>query len=131
MVIIIKTCDQYPYKFHFGYFFSSIIVTPFCEGKIDFQKKAPWRNWVISFCLKDDEKNLGEILVWKMIKITNIFWLTNIFFSNLNTINLEYIVGYTGFRKIKKTNNSWEMNSLEFHRNMKGCVLEVSSRGLG
>ena len=86
MVKFIKTCDQYPHKFHFGYFFSSIILTPFCEGKIDFQKNAPWRNWVTSFCQEDDEKNLGEILVWKVIKIDYIhFFDSQIFFSVILT----------------------------------------------
>ena len=30
MVEFIKTCDQYPRKFHFGHYFSSIILSFFC-----------------------------------------------------------------------------------------------------
>ena len=34
MVEFIKTCDQYPYKFSFCYFFSSILFLLFCLGEI-------------------------------------------------------------------------------------------------
>ena len=38
MVQRIKTCDQYPREFDFGYFFSVTILPFFCWGKINFQK---------------------------------------------------------------------------------------------
>ena len=38
MIEFIKTCHQCPRKFNFGHFVGSIILPPFCWGKIDFQK---------------------------------------------------------------------------------------------
>ena len=38
MVEFIKTCEQYLLKFNFGNFFNSILLSPFCWGKIDLQK---------------------------------------------------------------------------------------------
>ena len=39
MMEFIKTCDQHPSKFNFGYFFSSIILPSFFWGKQIFKKK--------------------------------------------------------------------------------------------
>ena len=87
---LIKTCDQYPHKFNFGHFFSSIIL-PLSTGENGFSKT------VVS----------GKS--WKVSVI---------------------IVVYTGLRK-KFKKYSGEIKSLGVHRNMRGCILEFNSEGLG
>ena len=51
MVEFIKTCNQYPNKFNFCHFFSSITLPPFCWVKNRFSENPVWRKMVISFCL--------------------------------------------------------------------------------
>ena len=62
MVGFIKACDQY--LINFGIFFESMIPSPtspffFVQEKI-FSENAVLEEWVISFCLVDNDKNAGE-----------------------------------------------------------------------
>ena len=41
----IKTCDQYPCKFIFGHFFSSVVLPPFLLGKNIFSKNIVLGKW--------------------------------------------------------------------------------------
>ena len=61
MVEFIKTCDQYPRRFHFGHFFSSIIWS---WGKNRNPENAVREEWAIFFCLVDNNKNLGQRCAW-------------------------------------------------------------------
>ena len=51
MVEFIKTCNQYPHKFNFCRFFSSITLSPLCWVKNRFSENPVCRKLVISFCL--------------------------------------------------------------------------------
>ena len=64
MVEFFQTCHQYPGKFNFGHFFSSIILPSFCWKNNRPSKNPVLRKWVISFCMKGDHKNLGEKFAW-------------------------------------------------------------------
>ena len=81
-VEFIKTCDQYPRKFNFDHFFSSIILPLLYRGKNRSPENAVRVEWVISFCLGESWGNKQK---WK----GSVFWLTNVCSSNLNTINLN------------------------------------------
>ena len=66
MVGFNKTCCQYPHKFNFGHFFSSIVsfLSPLSAGGINFQKMLPGE--MVNFLLPgDDDKNLGEPFLGK------------------------------------------------------------------
>ena len=53
--------DQYPRRFDFDNFFNSIILPPsFYWGKIRSSEKVVWEEWVFSFFLGGNGKNLGE-----------------------------------------------------------------------
>ena len=72
VVEFIKTCDQYPRRFNFGNFFNSILVglilvppRPFCWGKNRSSGNAAREEWVISFCLGGNYKNLEESFAWE------------------------------------------------------------------
>ena len=137
MVEFTKTCNQYRHKLNVGHFFSSIILPPFCLKKIDFQKNAVRRNWVISFNLGCDDMNLGESFVMTWLKMNrfkmNRFWLINVFSGNLNTINLKLFRNRRGIYRFKKKlmKYSWKINPLGVHRSMRGCILDVNSEGRG
>ena len=68
MAEFIKTCDQYPRRFNFGNFFNSIILLPSPKphpllillGKNRSLENAVREEWVISFCLGSNDRNLGE-----------------------------------------------------------------------
>ena len=62
MVEFIKIGEQYPRRFNFDKFFSSIILSSptFCWGKNRSSENAVQEEWVISFCLRGNDKNLGE-----------------------------------------------------------------------
>ena len=61
MVEFIKTCGQYPRRFIFGIFFYSIILSPpFLLGKNRSSVNAVQKEWVNSFCLGGNDKNLRE-----------------------------------------------------------------------
>ena len=53
--------------------------------------------------------------------------------SNLNTMNSKHFFNHSGIYKFEKKikKYSGEINPLGFHRNMRGCILEVNSAGLG
>ena len=71
MVGLNKTNCQYPHKFYFGHFFSSIVsfLSPLSTGGINFQKNAAWGKWLISFILpRGDDKNRGAVLLREMSK---------------------------------------------------------------
>ena len=72
-VEFIKTCDQYPHKFNFGHFFSSIILPPFCCGKNRFSENAVQVKQVISFCLR--ESFIGAISKNEKIQFLAYKWL--------------------------------------------------------
>ena len=90
MLKFIKICDQYPCRLNFGNFFNSMILSfPLSAGeKCIFRKGC--LGGVISFFPGGDDKNLWESFAWghEQKGIDSIFWLTNVFASNLNTINL-------------------------------------------
>ena len=106
-------------------FFSSIILL---------SKNAVPEIWVAFFCVWGDCNNLEESFVWgyEWNWTDLIFWLTNVCFSNLNTIKLNllyhYVRVYRFERKFMKY--SGEINPLRVHRNIAMCILEVNSEGL-
>ena len=58
---------QYPSKFYFLYFCSSIILYSFLgggRGKIDLQKTLVVENGWFSLCMGSEGKNLGESFAW-------------------------------------------------------------------
>ena len=67
-VEFIKTCDQYPCTLNFGNFFNFIILCTFCWGKNRSSEKAAGEDWVTSFCLGDNDKNQGRVLLGGMSK---------------------------------------------------------------
>ena len=88
---------------------------PSAEEKI-FSENAVQEEWEISL------KTWGIVLLGGMSKNEQIqfFLLTNVFASNLNTINLKLFLNHSGiyrFRKIFKK-DSGEINLLGVHRNM-------------
>ena len=64
MVEFIKTCDQYPRRFNFGNFFNSITPPSFLLGENRSSENAVWEEWVISFSLGGNVKNLKESFAW-------------------------------------------------------------------
>ena len=60
MVEFIKTRDQYPCRFNFGTFFNSIIPHSLLLGKNRSLGNAVWEEWIVSFCLRGNDENLGE-----------------------------------------------------------------------
>ena len=60
-------------------------------------------------------------------------WLTNVFDSNLNTINLKLFRNHGGIKRLEKKfkKYSGEINPLWVHRNMRGCILKINSEGQG
>ena len=106
MVEFIKTCDQYPRKFNLGNFFNSIILSPpFCWEKNRSSENTVQEEWVISFRLGGNDKNLGVSLLGGMSKneLIKFFDSQNVFASNLKTINLKLFCnrGIYRFRKRK------------------------------
>ena len=67
------------------------ILSPLSAAGNIFSRNTAWGNWVMSFCLEIDDKNLGESFTWghELNWKDSIFWLTNVFFCNLNTVNLK------------------------------------------
>ena len=79
IVKFFKTCDQYPHKFIFGYFFSSIILSPFCWGKNIFSKNRGWRGVMI--------RAWGKVLLRAMSKNEQIqFFDSQIYFPVILTL---------------------------------------------
>ena len=134
MVEFIKTCDQYPYKFNFCHFFSSIILLPFCWGKykkrclgemVNFllpRQEVMIRTWG-KFLLRDRSKNAQIQLFDSHMHFPVILtpWIWNFFAT---------VVRNTGLKKFKKHSGE-NINPLGVHRNMRGCILKVNSEGLG
>ena len=102
--------------------------------KIDLQKTV-CEEWVSSFCLEGNYKNLGESFAWRheWKWPDSIFWLTNVFASNLNTITLKLFHNHGGIYRFRKKfkKDSGEINPLWVHGNMRGCILEVYCEKLG
>ena len=116
MVEFIKTCDQYPCKFNFGHFFSSLILLPFCWEKI--QKMLCGGNGKFPPAWSVNDKNLGEIFALGHSKNEQIH-----FFDS----QMHFLVILTPW--------IWNLSATMVHytgfRNMRGCILEVNSEGLG
>ena len=68
MVEFVKTCDQYPHKFTFGHFFSSIICPLSAGKKIDLQKTLFRRNEQFPSELGMMIKTWGRVLLVGMSK---------------------------------------------------------------
>ena len=129
----IKTCDQYPCKFNFGHFFSSTILLPFCWEKI--QKTLlrdmvnfllpgvvmirTWGRFLLRYISKNEKIQLFDSQMHFPVILTP--WIWN--FS-------ATMVWNTGLKKFKKHSGE-NINPLGVHRNMRGCILEVNSEGLG
>ena len=108
---------------NFRNFFSSIILSPHPLSAKEniYSENAVREECGISFCLGDTDKNLGEsFCLGAWVKMNRfIIWLTNVFASNLNTINLKFFRNQGGicrfWKKFKK--DSGEINPFEVIRN--------------
>ena len=122
IVKFIKTCDQYPLRFHFVNFFICKFSNFFnCWGKNRSSENAAWEEWVISFCLGDNDKNLGgEFCLGVWVKTNRFNFLNhNVFASNLNTINLKLFCNHGGIYR-------WPASLLKmslFHRCFSNILL--------
>ena len=127
-------CDQYLLKFNFGHF-SASWSSPFLLGKTRFSKKRCLGE-IYNFLLPGVVmiRIWGRSLLRDMSKkwTASVFWLRNVFSSNLNSMNLKLFCNhgmiYSFGKKFKKY--SGEMNPSGVHRNMRGCVREVNSEGI-
>ena len=61
------------------------------------------------------------------------FFDSNVFSSNINTISLKLFRNHGGIYRFEKKSkkHSGRINLLGVHRNIRGCILEVNSEGLG
>ena len=74
MVEFNKTCDQYPCRFKFGNFFSSIIPPPpFPLGKNRSSENAVLEAWVISVAWEIMIKTWGRVLLGGISKKEHFF----------------------------------------------------------
>ena len=62
MMEFIKTYGEYTCRFNFGIFFfkSIILLSPFLLEKNRSSENAVQQEWVISFCLGDNDKKMEE-----------------------------------------------------------------------
>ena len=102
-------------------------------GETDFRKNAAWGEWLISFCLWHDDKNLGASFECgkSWVKMPRI----NAFSRNVNSINLKVFPTHSGISKFEtKFNNhsgGREIKPWGAYRNMKGCIFEANLEGKG
>ena len=106
-----------------------------CWGKIDFQKlclgemgnfllpevvmiKTWLRVLLVGMC-KNEQIQFFDSQMYFSVILTP--WIWNIFFNHGGIYKFE--------EKIKKY--SGEINLLRVHRNIRGCIFEVNSKGLG
>ena len=131
MVEFIKTCDQYPCKFNFGHIFSSVLFPHSAEKSI-FQ--STFLGEMGNFFLP----GVVMIKTWRWVIFGVMskqiqFFDSNVFSSNLNTINLKFFCNHGGIYRFEKKFKKYfgEINPLEVSRNIRGCILEINSEGLG
>ena len=125
---------SYPWKFNFGHVFSSIAL-PVFTGKKRISKSFAWEKWIISFCLEWWYKKPGGefcLGLWVNMNRFN-FWLTNLFSSNINIINLKLFCKHRWTYKSKKKFKKYseEIKPLGVHRNIRVCILQINSEGIG
>ena len=76
----------------------------------------------------------GRVLLGDMSKNKqNQFFDSNVFFSNLNAMNMKLFCNHGAIYMFEEKFKiySGEINLLGVHRNMRWCTLEVNFEGLG
>ena len=69
----------------------------------------------------------------KLIRFMVRFRLTYVSPSNLSTMNLKLFCNHDGIYRFEKKFKKYprEISLLRIHRNIRGCIIEVNSEGLG
>ena len=117
---------------NFGNFFNSMTLSP--QEKKYLQKTLFGRNGQFLSAWGIMKKPGEEFCLEAWVKLDRCNFLTHkCICSNLNTINLKLFCNYGGIYRFRKKfkKDSWEINLLGAHRNMRGCILEINCEGLG